>query len=148
MKNYGYLVLMFYFLIVACNSQESHVQIKEWENEIRTVEQEFNDMAQRDGLAKAFEFYAAPEGVIKRNNKIIQGRNAIAEWYKQDVRPNESLTWTPTFVSVSQSGDLAYTYGDFIFTYPDSLGHEKQNTGIFHTVWRRQADGSWRFVWD
>ena len=139
---------MFYLLMMACNSQEPQVKIEKWKNEIRTVEQEFNDMAQREGLAKAFEFFAASDGVIKRDNRIIQGKNAIAEWYRRDMRPNETLTWTPTFVTVSQSGDLGYTYGDFVFTYPDSLGQEKQTTGIFHTVWRKQADGTWRFVWD
>ena len=105
-------------------------------------------MAQKEGLIKAFEFYAAPDGVIRRKHKIIKGKSAIAQWYENDVKPNETLTWTPTFIDVSQSGDMAYTYGDFTFTYPDSLGNMKKNTGIFHTVWKRQANGKWRFVWD
>lgn len=67
---------------------------------------------------------------------------------QNDVRPNETLTWKPTFVDVSKSGDMAFTYGDFVFTYLDSLGNKKQNKGIFHTVWKRQNDSSWKFVWD
>ena len=104
-------------------------------------------MAQQEGLVKAFEFYAADDGVIKRGKKVIQGKNAIAKWYENDVNPNETLTWRPTFVGVSQAGDLAYTYGDFTFTYPDTLGELKKNAGIFHTVWKRQVDGNWKFVW-
>ena len=105
-------------------------------------------MAQEEGLIKAFEFFAAEDGVIRRNKKIIKGKKAIADWYTQDVRPNETLTWKPSFVDVSQSGDMAFTYGDFTFTYFDSLGTKKENKGIFHTVWKRQSDGTWRFVWD
>lgn len=139
---------MLVFPFVGCNSPATDSEIEKWKAEIVAVEKAFNDMAQQEGLVKAFEFYAADDGVIKRGKKVIQGKEAIAKWYQNDVKPNEILTWRPTFVDVSQAGDLAYTYGDFIFTYPDTLGKLKENTGIFHTVWKRQVDGSWKFVWD
>lgn len=147
MKNYT-LFLVLIFLLAACNQPSSAEDIERWKEEIVAVEKAFNDMAQAEGLVKAFEFYAADDGVIRRGKKVIQGKAAIAKWYENDVKPNETLTWRPTFVEVSQSGDLAYTYGDFTFTYPDTLGAQKQNKGIFHTVWKRQSDGNWRFVWD
>ena len=134
--------------MVGCQGPPSAAQIEAWKAEIRAVEKAFNDMAQEEGLIKAFEYYAAADGVIRRSKKIIQGKQDIRAWYEKDVRPNETLTWTPTFVDVSQSGDMAYTYGDFVFTYPDTAGTMKQNKGIFHTVWKRQANGEWRFVWD
>ena len=112
------------------------------------AEKDFNDMAQRDGLDEAFSYFAAPKGVIKRGKKVVKGKAAIKEWYKKDMRPNETLTWKPTFIDVSNSGDMAYTYGDYVFTSFDSLGNAKKNKGIFHTVWKRQTDGSWKFVWD
>ena len=131
-----------------CDRVTEVEKIKKWKSEIMTVEKEFNDMAQKEGLTKAFEFYAAKDGVIRRKREIIKGKVAIAQWYKEDVKPNETLTWKPTFVDVSKSGDMAYTYGEFIFNYPDSIGNIKTNTGIFHTVWKRQANGNWKFVWD
>lgn len=146
MRKYLSAVPVLFFLLVGCNN--SNKKIEKWKTEIKNVEQAFNDMAQKEGLVKAFEFYAADEGVIKRNKKIVKGKGAIAKWYKDDVRPNETLTWTPTFIDVSKSGDMAYTYGDFVFTYPDTLGNMKSNSGIFHTVWKRQTDGNWKFVWD
>ena len=105
-------------------------------------------MAREKGLIEAFEFYAAADGVIRRGKKVIQGKNEIRQWYENDVRPGETLSWTPTFVDVSSSGDLAYTYGDYLFTSTDSTGTKKENRGIFHTVWKRQKNGEWRFVWD
>ncbi len=146
MKRYCNILL--FIGLFACQSPETKDNSEKWKSEIIATEKAFYDMAQKEGLVKAFQYYAAEEGVIKRNRKIIKGKTAISEWYQNDVRPNESLTWAPTFVDVSQSGDLAYTYGDFTFTYLDSLGNEKVNKGIFHTVWKRQKDGSWRFVWD
>ncbi|WP_350290049.1 nuclear transport factor 2 family protein [uncultured Croceitalea sp.] len=134
--------------LFGCDSTTDAEKMEEWKAEILAVEKEFNDMAQKEGLTKAFEFYAAEDGVIRRKRKVIKGKVAIAQWYKEDVRPNETLTWKPTFVDVSEAGDMAYTYGEFIFKYPDSIGNMKTNTGIFHTVWKRQTNGSWKFVWD
>ena len=141
-------IIALLFLIISCSPSNNEEELKKWKAEIAAAEKAFNDMAQKDGLVKAFEFYAAHDGVIRRGKKVIQGKKAIHDWYKEDVKPNETLTWTPTFIDVSKSGDLGYTYGDYVFTYPDSLGNLKQNKGIFHTVWKRQTDGSWKFVWD
>ncbi len=148
MKKNSSFIMMSLIILLGCDGPNKQDQIENWKTEIVNVEKEFNDMAQKEGLIKAFEFYAAEDGVIRRGKKIVAGKEAIKQWYINDVRPNETLTWTPTFVDVSQSGDLAYTYGDFTFTYPDSLGNEKKNEGIFHTVWKRQTNGQWRFVWD
>ena len=136
------------YLWVGCDQPTHEEDIKQWTDEIIQVEQDFNDMAQAQGLAVAFEHFAAEDGVLRRRNKIVKGKKAIRDWYQEDVRPNETLTWKPTFVDVSSLGDMAYTYGDFIFTSIDSIGNKKENRGIFHTVWKRQADGSWRYVWD
>lgn len=135
-------------LLFGCTTASREGDIKKWKDEVVATEKAFNDMAQEKGLVEAFAHFAAEDGVIRRSKKIIQGKEEIRKWYEKDVRPNETLTWAPTFVDVSESGDLAWTYGDFTFTYYDSLGNEKQNQGIFHTVWKRQTDGAWRFVWD
>lgn len=143
-----YISLLVVLILSGCKKSETNGNIAQWKSEIVKVEQDFNDMAQEKGLVEAFYNYAANDGVIRRNRKIIKGKVAIREWYKKDVRPNETLTWKPTFVDVSSSGDLAYTYGEFIFTSIDSTGAKKVSKGIFHTVWKRQKDGSWKFVWD
>lgn len=135
-------------ILISCQTLDNTAKIEQWKLEILSMEKEFNDMAQSDGLVRAFEYYAAENGVIKRGKNVVMGKAAIAEWYEKDVRSNETLTWKPTFVDVSSSGDLAYTYGDYVFTSYDTLGNKKENKGIFHTVWKKQADGSWRFVYD
>ncbi len=133
---------------IGCTTADTKTNREKWKSEIIQVEKNFNDMAQDKGLTAAFHHFAATDGVIKRQNKIVKGKVAIQEWYKNDVQPNETLTWKPTFVEVSSAGDLAYTYGNFIFTSIDSSGTKKENKGIFHTVWKRQSNGEWKFVWD
>ena len=134
--------------IYGCASRPEVDELQKWKDEIANTEKAFNEMAQERGLVEAFTYFAAEDGVIRRSRKIIEGKESIRASYEKDVQPKETLTWHPTFIDVSKSGDLAYTYGNFTFTYYDSLGNEKQNKGIFHTVWKRQQDGTWRFVWD
>ena len=148
MNNHVRILFSFLVLLISCNTSETTDNIAKWKTEIIQVEQDFNDLAQKIGLADAFYKYAANDGVIRKSGKLVEGKLAIQEWIKNDVRPNETLTWKPTFVEVSRSGDLAYTYGDATFTFIDSLGNKKQKTSVYHTVWKRQEDDTWKFVWD
>jgi ketosteroid isomerase-like protein len=85
-----------------------------------------------------------------RNDSLIVGKSAVANYFnlKETVSNNASLVWKPDFVEVAASGDLGYTYGKYTYTSTDSTGNEHSYTGVFHTVWRKQPNGQWRFVWD
>lgn len=135
-------------LLIACAAPSKQVDIESLKAEIMDAEKQFNDMAAEQGLTEAFATFAAEDAVIKRGGKLYKGRAAIREWYENNSSPDEQLTWKPDFIDVSNSGDLAYTYGSFTFSYPDSTGTMISNSGTFHSVWKRQEDGSWKFVWD
>ena len=51
-----------------------------------------------------------------------------------------SLAWWPNWAGIAKSGDLGFTTGAV------EVGGVR--TGHYFTVWRRQADGSWRWVYD
>lgn len=104
-------------------------------------------MAQLEGVEKAFLNFAADSAVILRKGQLLKGKEAIHIQYKSFPH-DAKLEWTPVFADVSASGDLGYTYGKYTYTSTDSLGISTQSRGIFHTVWKRQLDGQWRFVWD
>ena len=116
--------------------------------EVIKTEKEFKKMAKEKGVAEAFYFFADEKAVIKRENKIIKGPAAIKSFYNKNTLPETSLQWTPDFVEVSASGDLAYTYGKFTYSAIDSNGKAIETNGIFHTVWKKQKDGTWKYVWD
>lgn len=143
---FNYLFLL--FPLVCCNPETSPEQLEQWKAEVSETERAFCEMAKKEGIDKAFAVYAAEESAIKRGGKLIRGNDEIAEWYKNDVRPGDTLIWEPDFIDVSRSGDMAYTYGGFTFKSLDSEGNPKESTGYFHTVWKRQEDGEWKFVWD
>ena len=145
-----HVIITFLFLAfsTSCKKDKTEENVEKWKKEIIQIEQDFNDLAQKIGLADAFYKYAANDGVIRKNGKLIEGKVAIQKWIKNDSRSNQTLTWKPTFVEVSNSGDLAYTYGDATFVFLDSHGNNKAKTSVYHTVWKRHKNGDWKFVWD
>jgi len=124
--------------------------IEKWKNEILETEQEFAKMAKKEGIKMAFLEFAAEEAVLMRNNKLVVGKSAIKVHFENQSAKNTnvSLTWRPDFVDVSIAGDLGYTYGEYIYSFTNSEGNFIKNKGIFHTVWKRQENGAWKFVWD
>ncbi len=133
-------------IMISCNTKPDKQKTEQWKNEIRETEQKFSKMAGEEGIHKAFTTFAAEDAVLMRNNKLIEGLKNIDEHYKN--QNSKGLSWSPDFVDVAASGDLGYTYGHYIFSYLDSTGMMVADTGIFHTVWKKQPDGTWRFVWD
>lgn len=147
MKRSIFTILVLLLILPSCTQEKGNIAT--WKKEIIDTEQAFAAMAKMDGVPKAFITFAADDAVLLRNNVLIRGKEAIKISYdKRFSSENTSLTWAPDFVDVSSSGDLGYTYGKYVYTSTDSLGNSTSSEGIFHTVWKRQSDGTWKFVWD
>ncbi|MBT3208029.1 MAG: nuclear transport factor 2 family protein [Bacteroidetes bacterium] len=148
MKKTLQLFLLALVFLCSCDQETQKSSIEKWKQEIRDTEQKFAEMVKENGIREAFLTFAAEDAVLMRNNSVVVGKNAITEFYDSQKSIDGTLSWTPDFVDVAASGDLAYTYGKYTFSYLDENHSEIKSTGIFHTVWKRQADGNWRFVWD
>lgn len=120
----------------------------DYKAEILETEKAFARLAREKGLQTAFLTYAADGAVLHREGRLIEGRQAIAAYYEQRASDDAKMEWTPDFVEVAASGDLGYTYGKFIYEGKDRAGQVIKREGIFHTVWKRSANGEWRYVWD
>lgn len=142
----GRLIFLFGLLLFSCQEKVSEKTLERWKQEIINTESDFCDLAQKEGIKNAFLQYAAQDAVLQRNNQLIKGKDSIKDFMKNST--SKGLSWKPDFVDVSKSGDLGYTYGRYKFVFQDSLGNQKSSEGIFHTVWKRQPDNSWKFVWD
>jgi ketosteroid isomerase-like protein len=117
--------------------------------EIFNVEKSFEKMCKEKGIAEAFYFFADDNAVIKRqNDTLISGKENIRDFYSSDVYVNASVSWTPDYIYLSELADLAYTYGKYTWKFPDEKGDAIVFKGVFHTIWKRQPDKSWKYVWD
>ena len=118
-------------------------------DEVFKTEKDFENHVKTKGMMEAFYFYADNNAVIKRDdNYLIKGKDEIKKHFSNPKYLKAAVSWTPDFIDVSNDGGMAYTYGKYIWTVKDSLGKTTTSTGIFHTVWKKQKDGSWKYVWD
>lgn len=135
-------------LAVACQKNNRTGPSDNTIETIREMERAFSERAATAGVKQAFLDFAADSAVIVRANKVYKGKEAIRSYFDSLTYREFSLQWEADFIDVSTSGDMAYTYGTYSFSATDSLGDTSTGSGIFHTVWKKQTDGSWKFVYD
>jgi ketosteroid isomerase-like protein len=115
---------------------------------ILRAEAAFQQMVIDSGLAVAFVHFADNNAAIKRDTLLLVGKREISRYMASSNISDVSLLWTPSFVDASDDGTLGYTYGEYTFTGEKVTGGRVSYRGIFHTVWKLQSDGEWRYVWD
>lgn len=97
-------------------------------------------MADRD--LDAFLGFISPEAIFFDGEEPLRGRDAVAAaWAAFFEGPAAPFSWAPDGVQVLDSGTLALSSGPV----RDASGAE---VGRFNTVWRLDADGRWRVIFD
>lgn len=139
------LIILSLLVFNSCSQKPSQEAIKE---EINATEIAFAKIAREVGLKEAFIKFAADSAVLNRQGKIIKGKQQIAAYFDSQSLQNVSLEWEPEFIEVAKAGDMAYTYGPFTFSAISKDGEPITTLGYFHTVWKKQEDGSWKFIYD
>lgn len=117
--------------------------------QIVKVEKDFEKLVTEKGLSEGFYQFADSNAVIKReNDTLIIGKDNIKKYYSNPKYLDKTVTWSPDAVIVSDAGDMASSYGKYAWTSKDSTGKIQVSKGVFHTVWKKQKDGSWKYIWD
>lgn len=110
-------------------------------DQVRAAETAFaKSMADRD-LA-AFTALLADDTVFWGGKGVNRGKAAVAaDWKRFFDGPAAPFSWAPAEVEVLDSGTLGFTSGPVF----DPKGNR---IGTFNSVWQRQADGTWKIVFD
>jgi ketosteroid isomerase-like protein len=117
--------------------------------ELVKVEEEFSAMAQAKGLLAAFQHFAAPDvAFLDVDPRKFRGPDAVRERVAGADQPGVTLTWSASFTDVSDDGTLGYNYGRYERRGPGPDGKETVRGGWFLTIWKRQPNGTWRYVMD
>ena len=116
--------------------------------ELAKMEDAFCAMAKEKGIRAAFEYFAAPDvAFVDTDPRRFRGLAAVRERMGPD-QPGVSVTWSAMFTDVSDDGTLGYNWGRYEWRSPGADGKERVRTGFFLTIWKRQPDGTWRYVMD
>lgn len=90
----------------------------------------------------AFTRFLADEAIFFSGAKALRGRDAIAAaWRPYYDGPQAPFSWEPEQVEVVESGTLAYSGGPVYDAGGKRIGH-------FNSIWRLEAPGRWKIVFD
>lgn len=142
----SFVIVLSFLVVLSCNQPPNIEEIK---SEIMQTEKAFEKMTLDSGIPEAFYFYADENAVIKRgNDSIISGKLAIKNYYQKQNLQHATVQWAPDFIDVSVHGDMAYSYGKYLWRIKLNDSTNTHFEGVYLTVWKRQKDNSWKYVWD
>ena len=148
MKNIIKAFIVLFFLN-GCSQKSETKNAAYVKLQIVKTEKDFEKLVSEKGLSEGFYQFADSNAVIKReHDTLIIGKSNIKGYYLNPKFQNATVTWSPDAVTISDAGDMASTYGKYVWTSKDATGKEQVSKGVFHTVWKKQKDGSWKYIWD
>lgn len=116
---------------------------------IRAASADWSKASQAKDVDKAMSVYSDNALQFPDNGPMVKGKDNIrAGWQKMLALPGPGLTFTTAGVEVARSGDLAYEYGTYDFATQDKNGKVNDEKGKYVTVWKKQADNSWKVAAD
>lgn len=131
-----------YFIAACLFFNSSQAQTDVITKQLAQTEREFSLEATTKGIRGAFLEYFDDDCIVFAP-RPTNGKKA----YSADSDSPSSLTWRPTVVEVSSSGDLGYTTGPSEYhegnSPPDSVHY-----GHFVSLWKRNSHGDWKVILD
>jgi uncharacterized protein (TIGR02246 family) len=116
---------------------------------IRTADAQWAQAAAAKDATEAAKFVAVDGTMMPPNSPAITGADAIAAWMSQTLAtPGFAISWEMTAVDVAASGDLAYSLGTNRVQMQMPDGTLVGDSGKGLTIWKKQADGTWKVVVD
>lgn len=118
-----------------------------------------NELLRRDGewaaaagttdVERIVSYWSDDAVITPPHEAPVAGKPAIRKFVDDSLKvPGFSVRWKPAEAAVSSAGDLGYTTGENVFTFPDSSGKVATHPGRYVTVWKKDDAGQWRCVID
>jgi len=114
------------------------------QNEIAKVNQKFVESFNNDDFSGVGSVYTDDGKVIPPGFDAIEGKNAVAEFWKGGKQQLGIKTVTLKTVEVQSAGDIAYELGKYTLTGENG----PLDYGKYVVVWKKDSDGEWKWHWD
>ena len=115
------------------------------EQALRDLDAQWAKAAAAKDVDKTISYYSSDAIVLPPNEAAVSTPDGIRKaWQGMFAMAGMSITWKPTRVEVSKSGDMACVTGTYEFTMSDASGKAQNDHGKYLEVWEKRADGSWK----
>ncbi|MFN2457802.1 MAG: nuclear transport factor 2 family protein, partial [Chitinophagaceae bacterium] len=87
--------------------------------------------------------------VISAGEPTLKGKDGLRQMVEGSFKsPGFQISWEPKSVEISKCGDLGYLLENTRMTMTDSVGKSSVQNFEAVTIWKKQADGSWKCAVD
>ena len=142
-------ILLLSFLVIVVFALPDLAQNKNQVSDLKAMvetERAFSRTSEEKGTRESFAEFIAADGILFRPTPVF-GKKWMQEHPLPVSTTRQLLSWQPIFAAVSRAGDLGYTTGPWQFKN-DIKDAKPAAFGNFMTVWKKQADNSWKFALD
>lgn len=126
----------------SCNTKQTDLS-KQAAEQIWSADTAMSNLATREGFFKALLKYADDSLIIPREGKLpMIGKTEVSQAWSDKPVIIERI-WKPIRAEASQSGEIGYSFGYSMYKTQDTTTYSN-----YCTIWKKQKDGTWKFVYD
>ena len=131
-------------ILLSCNKKSDS---KAEGEKLMQVSRDWSKSASTDDIEKTMSYWADSAIFLSAGQPTLNGKNEIRGMVERSGKvPGFKISWEPVSVSISESGDMAYMIEKNQVTVNDSLGRPVTKYGKGVTIWKKDAEGSWKNV--
>lgn len=128
---------MFAALLAACAATPAAAPVPD-ASPVIAAERAFAADAAVNAWIPAFRKFVAPDGVM-----LLPDPSSAPEFLaRENDDGDKTLQWWPAYAGIARSGDMGFTTG------PVLSGGSSEVKSQYFTVWKKQPDGSWKWIYD
>lgn len=133
--------------LLSCSEKKADTKAEA--EKIMQISKEWSEAAAANDVEKTVSYWADDAVLISAGQPTLEGKEAIKKMVEESFKtPGFKISWQPQKVVVSESGDMAYLIEDSQMSFPDSTGKTTTLNNKAVSIWRKQADGSWKNIVD
>ena len=116
--------------------------------EIMAADNLFSKVTGEKRLEGFMSFLSDSVMTLAPDTAVIRGKDGLRKVWAGLDKPTFHVVWHPLYAYASSCGDLGYSVGVAEFWKDVAGAKQPLGSSKYLTVWRRQADGSWKVVFD
>lgn len=130
-------------VLMSCSQQK--LDKKAEGEKLMQLSREWSKVASQGDVEKTVDYWADNAVLLSAGQPVLNGKQAIRKMVEESFRmPGFRISWEPQSVEVSDNGDMAYLFENSQISFTDSTGKPITIHNKAVSIWRKQADGSWK----
>ena len=140
---------VFVFAAITFSCTQKKIDTKAEAEKVIQLSKEWSKVASTGDVAKTVSYWADEAILMSGGQPVLNGKESIKKMVEESFKmPGFRISWDPQKAVVSESGDMAYILEDSQISFSDSTGKSIVEYNKAVSIWRKQADGSWKNVVD